>query len=367
MTIPTYTSATDAADPGFVAAPDESGSGAFEGHAPDLAGRLVRIVARLGRSPRWLDLALVGLNLLVFAQVAPPEVMFHAIFVLLVLYAFLFGLRGTLLRIGLVSVVLVGYSEAATSGAPLEPMSLSEWPLMFVIAVLVALMAERSDASARHYASLFRRASDRLLAVQEDERSRFARELHDGVGQTLTALSLSLEALHEGVEVEERTASARRLVGDALIETHDLATRLRPARIEQLGLARSLADLADRAGCPVRLRVDPGATRVDLLKPGRAIEVYRIVQEALSNVARHSGAPSADVELSLNGPVLRVVIDDRGRGFDLQAARDGGLGLSGMRERAALLGADLSISSAPGAGTRITLDVGLVGAAGAVG
>ncbi|HEX4898004.1 MAG TPA: sensor histidine kinase [Candidatus Limnocylindrales bacterium] len=363
MTIPTSTSATDAADPGLVVTPAEAGPEAL---VPTLAGRLVRQVARLWPVPLWLDLGLLGLNLLVFAQVAPPEVVFHAIFVLLVLHAFLFGLRGTLWRIGIVSVVLLGYSAATTTGAPLEPMDLSEWPLMFVIAVLVALMAERSDASVRHYASLFRRASDRLLAVQEDERRRFARELHDGVGQTLTALSLSLEAAHDGIAVGERIASAQRLAQDALVETHDLASRLRPARLEQLGLARALADLAGRVGCTVQLRVEPAAGHVHLLQPGAAVEVYRIVQEALSNAARHSGAASADVELTLDRQVLRVVIDDRGCGFELQAARDGGLGLAGMRERAALLGADLAIVTAPGAGTRITLEVPVEDAAGAV-
>lgn len=362
MTIPTYTRATDAVDPGFVPAPPEAGPA-----APTLepTGRLVRWVARLGRIPLWLDLGLVGLNLLVFAQVAPPEMVFHAIFVLLVLHAFLFGLRGTLWRIGIVSVVLLGYS-AATTGARLEPMDLSEWPLMFVIAVLVALMADRSHATARHYASLFRRASDRLLAVQEDERSRFARELHDGVGQTLTALSLSLEAAHDGTDLDDRIASARRLAGDALVETHDLASRLRPARIEQLGLARALADLAGRVGVPVHLRVEPDAGRIDLLAPGPAVEVYRIVQEALSNAARHSGAPSADVELTLDAGALRVVIDDRGRGFEPGAVRDGGLGLAGIRERAALLGAGITIASEPGAGTRITLVVPIGEAGGTV-
>ena len=184
------------------------------------------------------------------------------------------------------------------------------------------------------------------------------------MGQTLTALTLTLDAAGEGPATEERIASARRLAGDALLETHDLATRLRPARIEQLGLAASLKDLARRAGCPVQLEIDRSAGDVHLLTPGAAVEVYRIVQEALANVARHSGADLAHVSLSVEGGrVLRVVIADAGRGFDPAAVRDSGLGLAGIRERAALLGASLAIATAPGAGTRITLEVPLGAAA----
>ena len=98
----------------------------------------------------------------------------------------------------------------------------------------------------------------------------------------------------------------------------------------------------------------------NLLSPGASVEVYRIVQEALANVARHSGADLAHVSLSVEGGrVLRVIIADSGRGFDPATVRDSGLGLAGIRERAALLGASVAIAAAPGAGTRITLEVPL--------
>ena len=354
MAIPTYTTA-----------PLDSELAAANAAAVDRPGRPSRFLQRWLASP-WvrsrqvqvaIDLAMAAVTVMVFAQVAQPEVLFHIIFVGLVAQAFLFGLSGTLWRIGIVSLVIVGYSvEARTVG--LDEMDLAEWPLMLVIAVLVALMADRREAAARHYAALFRRASARLLAVQEDERRRFARELHDGLGQTITALTLTLDAAGDASAKDERIASARRLASDALLETHDLATRLRPARIDQLGLAGALKDLARRAGCPVKLEVDRSAGDVDLLPPGVAVEVYRIVQEALANVARHSSAELAHVQLSVeDGRTLRVVIADSGRGFDLAAVRDSGLGLAGMRERAALLAATLTIATAPGAGTRITVDV----------
>ncbi|MEO8272927.1 MAG: sensor histidine kinase [Chloroflexota bacterium] len=300
---------------------------------------------------------MAAVTVMTFAQVAQPEVLFHIIFVGLIVEAFLFGLSGTLWRIGIVSLLIVGYSmEARMAG--LDEMDLAEWPLMLVIAVLVALMADRREAAAQHYAALFRRASARLLAVQEDERRRFARELHDGVGQTITALTFSLDAAAAGAPNDERLASARRLANDALLETHDLATRLRPARIDQLGLAGALHDLARTAGCAVSLEVAPAAATVGLLAPGAAVEVYRIAQEALANVARHSGAEIAEVSLTMRDErTLRLAISDSGRGFDPAATRDNGLGLAGIRERAALLAANLTITSTPGAGTTITVDV----------
>lgn len=356
MAIPTYTTAPADAE----LAPLSAAGGGVIQPVNVLSQWLARPWARSRQVQIGLDLAMIAVTAMTFAQVGPPEVLFHVIFVVLVVQAFLFGLSGTLWRIGIVSLVIVGYSIEARTVAGLDELDLAEWPLMLVIAVLVALMADRREAAARHYAALFRRASARLLAVQEDERRRFARELHDGVGQTITALTLTLEAAGDGTATDERIASARRLASDALLETHDLATRLRPARIEQLGLAGALKDLARRAGCPVELEVDRSAGDVDLLPPGAAVEVYRIIQEALANVARHSGAELARVQLSVeDGRTLRVVVADSGRGFDPAAVRDSGLGLAGIRERAALLAATLTIATAPGAGTRITLDVPL--------
>src|SRR3990172_12818755 len=111
---------------------------------------------------------------------------------------------------------------------------------MFVIAVLVAGMADRRAATARLYEALFRRASDRLLTVQEDERARLARELHDGVGQTMTALSLTLDAVSGGGASDDsraRIATARQLAEEALADTRELANRLPPAPLAPAGLA----------------------------------------------------------------------------------------------------------------------------------
>jgi len=353
--VPTYTSRAPAND---TAAPAGLGAGVRGRLDLVLKRVMTRGTARSRLVQAGLDLTMIGVAVVTFAGVGPPEFQFHIIFVVLTMHAFLFGLRGTLWRIGIVSVVILAYVyDAGSGGAGLDPLDLTEWPLMFLIAVIVAIMADRREATAKLYARMFRTASDRLIAVQEDERRRFARELHDGVGQTLTALALSLEDPAGQPASPERIASARRLAADAIAETHDLATRLRPARIEQLGLARSLANLAERAGLPVRLRIDPRATRAELLPAASEVEVYRIAQEAVANAVRHAGATTVDVTISVADDHLRVIVADAGRGFDPEASGEAGLGIAGMRERAALLDAALAIDSAPGAGTRITLDV----------
>jgi len=365
VTIPPYTSTSKPVGIGSVTLPARNDEAPATGRILDRW--LDRVAGRPRRVQLALDVAMVLVALLIVAQVAPPEFLFHVIFVGLVMHAFLFGLADTLWRIGIVSVALLGYEAAPGLGVPFQPMDLTEWSLMFVIAVLVAWMADRRATTARQYASLFRGASDRLLAVQEDERRRFARELHDGVGQTLTALTLTLHAAAAGrgrSEVGARLSSARRLAKDALLETHDLAERLRPARLEQIGLAAAVRDLGGRVGLPVRVQIGPGAAETGLLDPGAAAEVYRIVQEALANAARHSGAPLARVVLAAKDGVLRVVVDDEGHGFDPADVRETGLGLAGMRERAALLGAHLRVESAPGRGTRVALEVPLTRSSG---
>ncbi len=372
MTIPTYTEAIRTGTAGSLpGAPLDAPTGPSAGGAEEKAaigpGRaLDRWLDRLSRQPRRVEVALdasaIGFAILTLAQVGPAEFLIHAIFVLLVLHAFLFGLTGTLWRIGIVSVALLAYAGAPALGAPFPELELSEWPLMFVIAVLVAGMADRRAATARLYESLFRRASDRLLTVQEDERRRLARELHDGVGQTMTALTFTLDAvgdtgLPDGAEA--RLATARRLAEDALAETRGLANRLRPARLEQIGLAAAIRDLAGRSGLPVQVDVAPDAAETGLLDPTASAEAYRIVQEALGNAARHSGASAVQVTLARSAGLLRVVVADNGRGFDPAVGHQSGLGLVGMRERAVLLGGTLHIDSAPGNGTRVVLEVPL--------
>lgn len=320
-----------------------------------------RILRRPWVVQALLDVAAIGFIALAFVTTAiSAEFLFHCVFVILVLHAFLFGLRGTLVRIALVSVPLLVRADAEAFGMVMPPLELTEWPLMFVIAVLVAWMADLRTSTSQRYASLFRIASERLLTVEEDERRRVAGELHDGVGQVLTALTLTLDAAlpdAQSAAARRRLTTARRLADTALAGTRDLSHRMRPARLEERGLAAALADMVSDSGFAVLLDASPEASDARLLTPTATVEVYRIIQEALANAAHHSGALSAEVILRRNRDRLVADVIDHGRGFDFSQIGDSGIGLAGMRERARLVGGQLSITTAPGAGTSVHLVV----------
>jgi signal transduction histidine kinase len=300
--------------------------------------------------------AIVTIALTFTSTILPADVMFHIVFVLLTVQAFLFGLRPTLVRIAIVSIPLLVYANARSFGLIEPEFDLAEWPLMFVIAVLVAWMADRVDTTAKRYASLFRQASERLLTVEEDERRRIAMELHDGVGQVLTAMTLTLDAADgQTGRGAQHIGAARRMAETALAEVRHLSHRMRPARIEERGLTAAIRDLAGQSGFPVRVHVDPQLDPCPALDPTVTVGAYRIVQEALANAARHSGAPVARVSIRVRDRRLLLAVADEGRGFDPGAVAEPAIGLAGMYERAELLGGHLSVESSAGRGTRVLL------------
>jgi len=201
----------------------------------------------------------------------------------------------------------------------------------------------------------------RVVEAQESERARLARELHDETGQALTSILLGLKALDERVETaESRTALAelRELVVSTLQDVRRLSVELRPAALDDFGLVpaieRLLDTVAERTGLAVDVQSQLGERRL----PAEAETVlYRIVQEAVTNVLKHADARSVTVRLDHSGNGVTLVVQDDGTGFDPDGARDGGVGLIGMRERVALVGGRLSIESAEGAGTMLTAEV----------
>jgi signal transduction histidine kinase len=361
LAIPRYTApaVTDRPSPIAERTADPSGIGKSTLSRAERWTSWLHVNRRLAQAA--VDLASIVTIAMTFATtILPADVMFHIVFVLLTVQAFLFGLRATLLRIGIVSIPLLVYANAYLFGLSEPVFDLAEWPLMFVIAVLVAWMADRVDTTAKRYASLFRQASERLLTVEEDERRRIALELHDGVGQVLAAMTLTLDAASDPLSptaTAQRIGAARRMAETALAEVRHLSHRMRPARLEERGLTAAIRDLAGQSGFPVRVHVDQDAAARLSLEPNVTVGVYRIVQEALANAARHSGAAVAQVWVSRREGHLEVVVADEGRGFDPTAEVDPGIGLAGMYVRAEVRGGRLSIHSAAGRGTRIALDL----------
>lgn len=224
------------------------------------------------------------------------------------------------------------------------------------VGLLTALSGPLSTAleNARLYGLLEEKERQRAellrawLKGQEEERGRIARELHDEVGQALTGLILGLEELPG-----EKALALKELARHTLAEVRRLALDLRPSILDHLGLEAALRryvrEFAERTG----LEVDFSFHLRRSLSPELETVVYRVVQEALTNVARHSGSSRAAVGvLEVEGEV-RVFVEDEGRGFDPKMVGLGHQGLVGMRERVELVGGKLLLESAPGEGTRV--------------
>lgn len=192
--------------------------------------------------------------------------------------------------------------------------------------------------------------SRRLVEVQEAERRHIARELHDEIGQLLTGLKLTLEMDVSG----RRRDEAHRLVQDLIGRVREMSLTLRPPVLDDFGLVPTLLWHLERYGAQtgVRVRLEHGG--LDRRFPAEIeTAAFRIVQEALTNVARHAGVTAATVRAWADAATLHVQIEDRGRGFDTGVVASSSSGLSGMRERARFLGGGLSVESAPGGGTRL--------------
>lgn len=200
-----------------------------------------------------------------------------------------------------------------------------------------------------------RESARRALAAQEGERRRVARELHDEVGQALTAVVLQLDRVgrRADVAVGPEVAEARETVRASLEEVRGIAQRLRPEALDDLGLPSALAALANdvtrRTGLVVERRIAPDLPALD---PEEELVVYRVAQEALTNVVRHAGASSAQLLLQPHDGSVELCVRDGGVGF-LDVVTGGGL--LGMRERAVLIGAELAVRSDVGAGTTVRL------------
>ena len=209
-------------------------------------------------------------------------------------------------------------------------------------AMLTRLEIERGTSNAK------------ALAAQEAERHRIAQELHDEIGQSLTAVLLGLKRLADRApeELLDEITLVQETTRAGLDEVREVARRLRPGVLEDLGLHNALAALATEfsaRGMHVRRVFSPGLPPV---APETELVIYRVAQEALTNVARHSGADLVELSLRRQGSHLVLGIEDNGRG--LRGAEEG-TGIRGMRERALLIGGELQVDDRPGRGTAVRL------------
>ncbi|HEX6307194.1 MAG TPA: two-component regulator propeller domain-containing protein [Longimicrobiales bacterium] len=244
----------------------------------------------------------------------------------------------------------------------------STWWFRLVVAVavcaLAAVLLRRRSAAVRADRAAKDEFSRQLIASQEHERRRLAGELHDGLGQELLIMRnralLALRADGENARVHEQLLHIDELVTRSLGSIRELAHNLTPHQLDHLGITAALRSMVVSVAETSGLDVDAVIDTIDgLLSLESEINLYRIVQESLNNIVRHSGAHSAAIRVRREGSSVRVTIADEGCGFRLE--RDsrgqpvGGFGLTGIVERARILGGELEVASAPGAGTRIEI------------
>jgi len=206
--------------------------------------------------------------------------------------------------------------------------------------------------------------SRRRVKVQEEERRHLARELHDEIGQALTAAKINLQAAMEESDpakskrIQETAAILERLLG----QVRQISLNLRPAMLDDLGLVPALRSLLDELGRRASVAVRFSAKNIpEHLDPEIQTTCFRIAQEAITNAVRHAGATQIDVDLRREDGSFRLQVHDDGRGFEMPSPQSQtiGLGLLGMKERAALVGGRTKITSAPGEGTTVDANLPL--------
>lgn len=211
---------------------------------------------------------------------------------------------------------------------------------------------------------------DKVITAQEEERKRIARELHDETSQALTSLMVGLKVLESSGtpdEARRMAAELRQLAGQTLEAVHDLALELRPSALDDLGLVAALNRYCKEYAAKMEIRVDLEATGFEgrpRLPAQVELTVYRIVQEALTNVAKHANARNVSVVLDHRDSAVSAIVEDDGHGFDVDQVmrseiKEKRLGLFGMQERASLLGGRLTVESLPEIGTTVYVNIPL--------
>ncbi len=313
-------------------------------HGFSLSSRVILINGLL------FALAVIALALSPATVSSPP--VHSEVLILLVGLAVVIAANAVLVRAALVPLDrLIRHLDRVRTPDPIQRVPVPDSGVAHGLAMAVNDLLGRIEAGQRE-------SSAAALAAQESERARIAQELHDGVGQSLTAIILELGPLAE--EASDPLANSLLRIREAtrasLDEVRTVARRLRPHVLEDLGLRSALAALTTdlfgpTTGVHVRRSVMPGLPELDRTTE---LVLFRVAQEALTNVARHSGATTVELTLASHGGEVVLAVVDDGRGI---AAGVDGSGLRGMRERAALVGGCLVVSGRHGSGTEVTLAV----------
>ncbi len=227
----------------------------------------------------------------------------------------------------------------------------------------------KSLAQARHLQEQMRHLSHQILTVQEEERKRISRELHDEIVQTLTGINMQLANLKTAATMnaeglQRKIASTQRLVEKSVEIVHRFARDLRPTLLDDLGLIPALQsfmkDFSKRTGIRIHLTAFTSA-RSDQLDSDKRTAFYRLAQEALTNVARHSHASHVQVTVRKLARTITMEVADNGKGFEVDrvliAKGNNHLGVLGMRERVQMVGGQFTLESTPGTGTTIRADI----------
>jgi len=345
----------------------------------DTAGGLVVVPLMLAWAPdpaaawrrirSWDGLFLVAFVIaLAFVSVSGAGPVLYMVFPALILAAFRFGPPGATVAIAITTLVTIGvtaHDSGPFSQQPIDHRTLST-QIYIVIAALTtlflsALVAER-ERSAEALAEAHRREGERAI----EERRRIARDLHDSVSQALFSTALHTRTAEKALEsrradssgqVRQSLNAIKQLTKVAQAEMRAFIFELRRQAVER-GLVAALVEQASTLSGPSRLRIDVEGPDTPLgVDPRTEEELFAIGREALANVAKHAGARSATVRVEARDGHVSLEVADDGRGFDARAARPGHYGLESMRSRAAELGGELAVASAPGVGTVVRVDV----------
>lgn len=231
-----------------------------------------------------------------------------------------------------------------------------------VLAVAAFLLYRRRIGKLERARAAQETFSRQLIESQETERKRIAAELHDSLGQELLIIknraALGLKLLGDADRTREQMEHIAGTASQAITEVRQIAYNLRPYHLDEIGLSQSLEELVERVSNAYPIKFAADIDNIDdLLAKGAAINLYRIVQESINNIVKHSGASEASLRVRRNSHEIEVIVEDNGKGFSYtsEVARRHGFGLSGLAERARILGGTLSINSQPEKGTTVKL------------